>query len=442
MRKVVSGIVLFSVFVSCIIPFSACLQSSWLSDAKKAFNTGRFTPELREILPEAYIDIDSLQISALSFMDNERLSIDNLAINLADPSIKTLPFSQLKGNYYDSDKKLVNSIYEMRTSMEKIKADVLAKFKDTNLLSQGVWYGEFKYEINEAGDMAIYNKYTYTPDTSTTKVSVFTKLSMASDGANEIYQSQQYADGSLVDCSYSYYKDAVFVYLCSNPDFSVYMSFDFEGETRNSTSIFSSYSPSGEIFYEVTNFSGNANQVVMHRLAENEMSSDNIIIDGISYGGSNFIDLRAFTNIKEIYYRDDLFNDNQNYVVGIKLSDNTIIDADNVWANFRMDKSMQFSEENGTIQLVPADGFFVSALLLFEHPSSIPSESVPFPQLILASNVDGIFADLLAISDAFFDDFYVPTINSLTGIRICLSNIETFKTAANEFLDSHLISFN
>ena len=462
MRQIITTLLITLILCSSgifTLTSTGCSKPAWLTDATNAFKNGRFVPELQEVFPGALINTDSSSIASTSFIpDILGSSYDATFTNSSDPTVKTLLFSDLKGNYSDNNETYLLTVTFLRERLDGLKNTVMNGFESSNISTQGVWVKDLKYEETEAGDRFIYMRYTYTQSASGStstgqrKISAGTKLSMYAKGTNETYHFANYPDGTPQLRLYASYKENErFIYLSSYNDeygqtFSC-TSFSLGGSTKTGVLVDSYVSAdSNSKGFSINEFSGNNNYVSINSYSEGKdgsytdrYQSAYSIIDGIIYGDS-YLDLRAFTNIEEIYYSYAVFDDNRPYVVGLKLTDSTIINISTMWASFRMYDAMEFREVAGIIQLVPVGGFNIKAVLN-NYVSEKPTEAVPFPQMKLPASVDQIYANLKSGSVGYFDNYYLTSFTPLASIRLNFANMPTFENTMLNYIQTHHAGF-
>ena len=439
-RQFFSIIIMTAIFAAVVTSCEKDKTPAWQTDAAQKFANGRFVPEMQDILPGYMLGATvSTQAGASA---TAGISTKNF-----DPAdYETLLFPDIKGAHTEGSgiPNLLSNISHYRMMMLDIKKDVLDKFETKKLTKQNAWVDGVKYEETN-GDKFIYWK----GKADAIRESIGAKLSMHSDGANEIYFFEKRVDSDHMVRLYSYLKGDKFIFVCDGPDDFWYLSSDTEnGKKRGKSFNVFNNGETGEKGYDLNVFEGDADDYVSHISVEREMgqtvissfqrafSTINGIVCPYNY---HDIDLRAFANVEEIYYKKD----NYDYLVqGIKLTDGSIIDWRNEWwRRLYMQELYEIREDelDGHWELFPTDGFSILLLLDSSEEPATLSGAIPaeLSQLQLSAGFEELYADLKSKSAVFFNNFHITEFQPIAGIQLNNANVQPIINALNNYLQTH-----
>ena len=436
MNRQIFSLVMLTALLAAVITSCKKNTPAWQTDAAQKFANGRFVPEMQDIVPSSMLGSATSNKAGAS-------AASGVSTRSFDPTnYETLPFSDIKGAYTDGSgiKSLLSGISNWRLIMLDIKNDVLDNFERRKLTNQNVWVDGVKYEeIN--GDKFIYWKGR----ADATRESAGAKLSMHSDGANEIYFFEKRVESDQMRRSYSYLKGDKFIFVCVEPDGFWFLSSDTENGKKKGK-YFSVFNDGENVNkgYEINVFEGNANDFVSHTSqyqtvfqyqVQRAFSTINGIVCPYNY---HEIDLRAFANVEEIYYQKVDFD----YLVqGLKLTDGSIIDWRNEWwRRLYMQEAYEVGKNNlDHWDLFPTDGFSILLLLDFSEEPATLSGAIPaeLSQLQLSAGFEELYADLKSKSAVFFNNFYITEFQPIAGIQLNNANVQPIINAVNNYLQTH-----
>ena len=412
---------------------------AWLTHAKTKFVNGRFVPEVQDILPGAILGS----------------SASTAAATKATGDYETVKFADLKGNYWDGLAGTVNSLAQMRESMELYKQTALDAFAHNAPTEKGVWQGDIKYDENGSGDTFIYVRSKYNGK------NIYTKLSMYSDGANEIYYLNE-ANGDVMQ--YSYLKGDKFIYISGHAEALYMISSDIENGIKKGKGLSGySYAGNGEKGYGLMDFRGDHRDAFFYSFGEGGLTaitkthSARAVIDGIPYG-SIWQDIRAFANIDEIYfkYKEDYDtypagqyppNDPIGDVCGIKLKDGTVIEDNAELWRFRLYESARYGKDAAGGWDILKSGGISGEYIMFWAGDDMSSPSAAIPAAWASAGLrymdgfDALYADLQSESEGYFDDFRLTDFVPVANVEIKFANIQTIFDTVLAYVQTHQEGF-
>jgi len=441
-RSFFSFLLMTALFASV---FTSCKKDTpeWFTDAQTKFENGRFVPDVEDILPGAILGTNTSTAAGTSTVK-------------ATTDYETIKFSDLKDNYWDGLGGTVNSIAQMRENMELYKQMVMDAFVRSAPTEKGVWKSDVKYDENGRGDKFIYAVFTYNGK------KIYTKLSMYSDGANEIY----YLNGANGDLTqYSYLKGDKFIYISCHNEYVYMISSDTENGTKKGKGL-SCYSGNGEKGYGMMDFKGDNQNAFFYSVDEGGLINDattimkshsaHAVIDGIPYG-SPWQDIRAFANIEEIYFTYD--EDYGTYpvgqypsgypvgkVCGLKLNDGALIeDNDELW-RFRLYESAEYGKDaEGGWDILKTGGICGEYIMFWAGDDmSSPSAAIPaeLSGLRYIGGFDELYLGLQSETDGYFDDFRLTEFVPVVNIEINYANTQAIINALLAYVQTHAEGFD
>ena len=337
------------------------------------------------------------------------------------------------------------------------KSTVLETFEGCELTEQNVWVSDgASCRVKYTEDANV--KYVYwTRDESEWGRFVNAKLSMNSDGANEIYFFETDKDGNLTSRSCTYLKGDKYIFVSTGPtedDGTCYlMSFDTKnGKKKGKYTSFSKNDPNSiHKQYSILDFEGDDADFVTHSIYDVKVINDGTtfylhqqassIINGVicPYNG-NQLDIKAFSNIAEIYTKQEYeyFS-----LRGIKLTDGFVIDdippsmfsvvkidpyKDGVWHPWK-----------------PGDD--LSCVLLLDakrhsedEEKETLSDCIMEPScrsaLQLSDGFEELYAKLKKASVGYFDNYYITEFSPIASIKVSAANIEAIANAISAYVQS------
>jgi len=433
---------------------TSCGSLQWFNDAKTSFKNGRYAPEIQDILPEVLLNngvsTTTGSVNGVSTLSNsiaidlgETITFYSLA-DITDTQI--IPFSALEGMYYGDEggfDTLLSSFFDMRVNMEELTTYVLLAFEKSKLTEKGVWKNGIKYEENINGD-----KFIYRAEGTTSGA----KLSMYANGATATYRFQNDAEGDLIRREYSYFNDEQFIYMRDDSGYGTqYMSFGTASGLKKG--IIVNYYDLSERFdvneagCNAVVFDGNSEIMTIHYFTDIYANGIPLLttqtamatFNGILYG-DNLLDLRLFSNIKEIYYTCP---DNHNYsVTGIKLANNTVITTG--YNDIIMCEALMLYTdlEQADWEYMPTGGFYAALALRFEEWSTL-SNAIPaqYSQLTLINGFEASYNSLQDGKEGYFDEFCVTEFEPLASIKVSYESKELFTNAIRSCIQIHHLGF-
>ena len=422
-----------AIFAAVAISCKKDKTPAWFTDAQAKFGNGRFVPEMQDIVPASMLGADASTKAVAGIS----------AKNVED--YQMLPFSAIKGASTDGIEKWLSYIANWRMEMLELKTEVLEDFERRSLTQQNVWVDGVKFEENATGQH-VYR----TRDNPHLDYSDGVKLSMHSDGANEIYYFRYDAGGNPVGRSYSYLKGDRYIFVSVYSDGFGYLSSDIENGVRKGKAfIIFNDAVSGEKGYDINVFRGDAEDFVSHILQDRVMGGTIMYLEQQAYSiingvicpyNDNRIDLRAFANIAEIFYEQAGYRDYRLH--GIKLVNGTIIDQpENLPGYFSFQEAEEFRENelNGYWQTFPTDGYSIGLWLNFSGGTETLSGGIPAPlsQLQLADGFEELYTTLKTASAGYFDNFYITEFAPIATIKLNTDNIGAIINAVSAYIETH-----
>ena len=448
---------------------------AWFTEAQTKFGNGRFVPDVEDLLPGSLLGTNT---STAARTSPESRSSATSSAKAAD-DYETIKFADLKGNYWDGMQHTLNSVDEFKERMERFKDNALTYFEQVAPTTMGEWTDNVKYEENANGDKFIY------------AVSPFgewqIKLSMYSDGANEVYFSLQEEGGYFNRQEYSYLKDDKFTYIYCGfeneiPTGASMFLFNTENGKKKGRSVgFSPYV--SETRLGLSAFEGDDKNASAHNFSlvnantssERKGQSVMAVVNGLPVSfvvsweyGDIFDypqDVRAFANIDEIYFKyvEDYFDFpvgqypgglRMGDVCGLKLTDGTLIEeSDDLLydlARFTPALSSEIVKDPETGAWGEfRNGGFSCAYNMFwtaDDPTAAPSAAIPAwlktKGLKFIDGFDELYLGLRAESEVYFDNFYISDFPPLANTQINYANGQNIMNILLDYVQTHAGGFD
>ena len=430
---------------------------AWYTDAKTNFKNGRFVPEIEDIVPGSILGTNTSSAAGASSVQSSSAKSSGISAKSFE-ECDALPFSEIRSvNVFIEFLDGLSTVRDMRL---QFKNSMLETFEGCELTEQNVWVSDgsqrrVKYTEDANG------KYIYmTQDESEWgRFLVGGKLSMKSDGTNEIYMFESDKDGNMVRRECTYLKGDKYICVGSGmkmnsegeltEDDGTYnlMAFDTKnGKKKGKNSSFNK-NDNDNIYkqYTIWDFEGDNADYVNHYIYDIDFINDGTtyslhqqafsIINGIvcPYNGYD-LDIKAFANIDEIYSKNDR-------VQGIKLTDGSEIETNPNFFDFRRPTTYI---DGISYPWKPGDGF--SILLRLELPYIIPyegeakatlSDCIPEelrPYLQLSNGFEELYAKLKKANAGYFDNYYIAEFSPIAIIKVNGANIGAIVDAISAYV--------
>jgi len=425
---------------------------AWFTDAKTNFKNGRFVPGIEDVFPGSMLGTITSSAAGASSVQSSSAKSSGISAKSFE-GCETLTFSEIrnKRGYSSSFDGFLN-IQEYILSR---KSTILETFEGCELTEQNVWvsdgaYCRVKYTEDANG------KYVYWTRDQPERNFVGGKLSMNSDGSNELYCFTSDNDGNLLVSFCSYLKGDKFIIVDSGAEEEDYYSLWLfettkDGEKKGVILSIGKNDTYKSKHYGIGDFKGdnadykyyNINTIVNegtgHVAGEGTFQQAFSIINGVEcpYNGYD-LDIKAFANIDEIYYKEE--SPNWYRLQGIKLTDGDIIE---------IDRYFSFYQQSTCIDGVfypwkPGDGFSITLNLVFESDElETLSDCIPEPlrpHLQLSNGFEELYAELKEESVGYFDNYKIE-FPPIASIKVSMANFEEIYSAITDYIQEQREGF-
>ena len=438
---------------------------TWVKDAHAKFENGRFVPDLEDISPGALTGSGSSTAARAS-------AVSGKPATRAIDDCETIKFADLQGGYWQGLRNALTVVDDFKAIMESAKENALFQFEHqyehNPSVPMGEWNDRVKYEETSSGDKLIY----FISPAGELQI----KLTMHSDGANEVYMAIQENEGRYNQQQYSYLKDDKFIYITcysydGNPASVNMCLFNTENGKKKGKHVGFSVGGdfgSGETVFGLSAFEGDDHDAVGHMLSLFNANTDTqrkgqevtAVVDGVpvnitvsrEYGDifdyRQGQDVRAFGNIAEIYFnpdKRDLYPAGKGDVCGIKLTDDTLIEESDgeLFDRFWLLESEKIVDWN----LVNTGDFVCSYQMfgLLDDPATAPSEAIPAwlkaKGLKFRDGFDDLYLGLRAQSEVYFNNFYMSEFPPLAGTQLKYENVPTLMNILINYVQAYSEGF-
>ena len=436
---------------------------TWVQVAHSKFENGRFVPDLADISPGAFTGANSSTAARAGSSAPSSLK--------AMEDCETIKFADLQGSYWQGLRNVLNNVDDYKAVMEGWKQSLLYQlehqYEQNPSVPMGEWNDRVKYEETSSGDQSIY----FVSPAGELQI----KLTMRSDGANEVYLAIQENGGQYNRQQYSYLKDDKFIYITCHSFDGNHSSADiflFNAEDGQKKGKLAGFGVGGgETGFGLSAFEGDDRDALWHmfRLVNANTNTQrkgqdvSAVVDGLPVSftvrweyGDIFDyrqDVRAFGNIDEIYFnpdKRDLYPDGIGDVCGIKLTDGTLIEEsdDEMFDRFRLFESEQIVElEDGYWDVVKTGGLgcIYNMFWTQDDPTGAPSAAIPAwlkaKGLKFMDGFDELYLGLRADSDVYFDNFYMSEFAPLAGTQLKYENVPTLMNILFDYVQAYSEGF-